>query len=184
MLDTHLLIFASMDELCESLYQLLFIQPLGGESKQVWNTLKADVHSWEVRKDIFRELTWRTSCLKGAGSTQLMRRSSRSIMAEASICFSTRPMKPSFFFRKVITWETKQSSTKQTVCKFFLLCSTVEAVAQTIIFSSAPVRFSWQWDCQWFCWRSWPVAGWGVGPAPESDRASQGETPPHPAYRS
>lgn len=50
------------------------------------------------------QLTLRTSCLKGAGSTQLMRRSSRSIMAEASMCFSTRPMKPSFFLRKEITW--------------------------------------------------------------------------------
>ena len=29
-------------------------------------------------------------------------------MAEASICFSTRPMKPSFFFRKVITWKNKK----------------------------------------------------------------------------
>lgn len=60
-----------------------------------------------TKKYVFRELTWRTSCLKGAGSTQLMRRSSRSIMAEASMCFSTRPIKPSFFFRKVITWKTK-----------------------------------------------------------------------------
>lgn len=70
--------------------------------------LSAVVYFWKVHKKyIFRELTWRTSCLKGAGSTQLMRRSSRSIMAEASMCFSTRPIKPSFFFRKVITWKTK-----------------------------------------------------------------------------
>lgn len=52
-------------------------------------------------------LTWSTSCRKEGGSTQLMRRSSRSIMAEASICFSTRPIKPSFFFRKAITYKEK-----------------------------------------------------------------------------
>lgn len=97
-----------MDELCESLNQLFLIQPLGEKKREdpPLKSLRANALSKEAGKHKYTvALTLRTSCLKGAGSTQLIRRSNRSIMAEASMCFSTRPMKPSFFLKKEITWK-------------------------------------------------------------------------------
>lgn len=44
-----------MDELCESLYQLLFIQPLGEKKPEMMlNTLKASIHLWEVHSNIIK----------------------------------------------------------------------------------------------------------------------------------
>lgn len=133
----------------------------------------------ENMRECEKLLTWSTSCRKEAGSTQLIRRSNRSIIAEASICFSTRPIKPSFFFRKAITYKQKSHHLwlEPDNVSFFVLKKKKKQD-----FNSVPVQSSLQWDCLWFYWRNSPIEGWEVGPVPGSDIAPQAETHPRPAY--
>lgn len=60
-------------------------------------------------------LTCRTSRRSPAGSTQLTRRKSRSMRAEVPMCFSTRLMNRSFFFKKAITCNGRQLVSRQGV---------------------------------------------------------------------
>lgn len=64
-------------------------------------------------------LTVWTSYRSWAGSTQLISRKRRSIMAEVSICFKTNEINPSFFLRKVTVWNIKQTDA---------ICSEVETL--------------------------------------------------------
>lgn len=131
-------------------------------------------------------LTLRTSCLRGAGSTQLMRRRSRSIIGETSMWFNTRLMKLCFVLKKEIIWRQTKPSQNYTLFwhdqKDVVFRRHAHTHTHTIHFycepsrsdgvTCSPAQFCVRSGSRWSCWRRRPAEGWEVDPVLERCRAS------------